>query len=624
MLYPIFKIKTMNPLKNAVVLLALCVGNLYAQETITQDSLSLATRYLDEVVVLDSRLPLKRSQSGKTIVRIDQKQIERFNGRNIAEILDTQAGISVLGNRSITGQNLRMAIRGSNNYQVLILVDGVRVADPSRIDNDFDLNFLSLDQIDSIEILKGGASTLYGSAAAAAVINITTKKIAGKSQLNLALYTGTEVAQNAKYDAFTYLSNNINYAAASEKLQYKVGLSSLRTNGMSAVANGTEVDPFFRYNINAQLGNKGEKFSWTVMASKAKIENDYDNVFPVEDAEFSGTSDLESFSFNSSFAYAKGEFALNAGLQNTERDYRDNFPTNYSAKNSSLEVVNRLKFSDHLYSIQGFLFQEGSYEGATATRQNDLFANVVYVSDGGFNLNTGARLSNHQTYGNHFTYSLNPSYTLPLNQAQVKLLGSISTAFIAPSLFQLYDTYSGNADLAPEETQSIELGAVFELDDANASLVYFQRQEDPKIVYDFTTYAYANAPSDVVFQGVELSYANQVYDVVDLRLNYTFTELKEGDLLRLPKHSLNAQLGIPLSASEGLNAVFTHRGERQAVDTSLLDAYNIVDLSYAKTFGEGNLTARFWVSNLFDTEYVEIANFTTKGRNFRLGLNYHF
>ena len=614
----------MNPLKNAMVLVAFCAGKLYAQETVTQDSLSLATKYLDEVVVLDSRLPLKRSQSGKTIVRIDQKQIERFNGRNLTELLDTQAGISVLGNSSITGQNLRMAIRGSNNYQVLILVDGVRVSDPSRIDNDFDLNFLSLDQIDSIEILKGGASTLYGSAAAAAVINITTKKIEGKSQLNLGLYTGTEVAQNAKYDTFTYLSNKIDYAAASEKLQYKVGLSTLRTNGMSAVANGTEVDPFFRYNINAQLGNKGEKFSWTVMASKAKIENDYDNVFPVEDAEFSGTSDLERFSFNSSFAYAKGEVALNAGLQNTDRDYRDNFPTNYSAKNSSIEVVNRLKFSDRLYSIQGFLFQEGSYEGALATSQKDVFANLVFVTEGGFNFNTGARLSNHQTYGSHFTYSVNPSYTLPLEQAQVKLLGSISTAFIAPSLFQLYDTYSGNADLAPEETQSIELGAVFELDDANASLVYFQRQEDPKIVYDFTTYAYANAPSDVVFQGVEFSYTNRIYDAVDLRLNYTFTELKEGDLLRLPKHSLNAQLGIPLSVSEGLNAVFTHRGERQAVNTSMLEAYNIIDLNYAKTFGEGNLTARFWVSNLFDVEYIEIANFTTKGRNFRLGLNYRF
>ena len=50
-----------------MVLFALCIGNLYAQESVTQDSLRLATRYLDEVVVLDSRLPLKRSQSGKPL-----------------------------------------------------------------------------------------------------------------------------------------------------------------------------------------------------------------------------------------------------------------------------------------------------------------------------------------------------------------------------------------------------------------------------------------------------------------------------------------------------------------------------------------------------------------------------
>ena len=119
-----------------------------------------------------------------------------------------------------------MAIRGSNNNQVLVLVDGIRVSDPSRIGNDFDLNFLSLDQIDSIEILKGGASTLYGSAAAAAVINITTKKNEKKSQLNLGFYTGTEVAQDSQYDSFSYLSNNINYAGTSNTLQYKVGLST--------------------------------------------------------------------------------------------------------------------------------------------------------------------------------------------------------------------------------------------------------------------------------------------------------------------------------------------------------------------------------------------------------------
>ena len=70
----------MNPLKKAMVAIILCIGSIHAQETETKDTLSVDTKYLDEVVVLDSRLPLKRSQSGKTIVRIDQEQIERYNG----------------------------------------------------------------------------------------------------------------------------------------------------------------------------------------------------------------------------------------------------------------------------------------------------------------------------------------------------------------------------------------------------------------------------------------------------------------------------------------------------------------------------------------------------------------
>ena len=140
-----------------ITAIALLCGtiSLFAQEK-SSDSLKLKTNYLDEVVLLDARIPLKRSQSGKPVLRIDEKQLQAFNGRSLSELLSTQAGIEVIGSRLITGQNLRFAVRGSANNQVLILVDGVRVADPSRIGNDFDLNFFSLDQISEIEILKGG------------------------------------------------------------------------------------------------------------------------------------------------------------------------------------------------------------------------------------------------------------------------------------------------------------------------------------------------------------------------------------------------------------------------------------------------------------------------------------
>ncbi|MEL0300997.1 MAG: TonB-dependent receptor plug domain-containing protein, partial [Flavobacteriaceae bacterium] len=267
-----------------------------AQQGKTKDSLDLDQKinYLDEVVLLDARIPLKRSQSGKPVLRIDEKQIKQFNGRSLSELLSTQAGIEVVGNQLITGQNLRFAVRGSANNQVLILVDGVRVADPSRIGNDFDLNFLSLNQISAIEILKGGASTLYGSSAAAAVINITTHKVTKKNQFNLSVNTGTEQSQNEYLNEINYFSNHFQYAGKAKDIFYKVGYSGLKTDGMSAVESGTEKDPFARYNINAQLGGNHIQFSWYIQASKAKIENDYDNVFPVEDADFTAVSTFEN------------------------------------------------------------------------------------------------------------------------------------------------------------------------------------------------------------------------------------------------------------------------------------------------------------------------------------------
>ncbi|MEN8853307.1 MAG: TonB-dependent receptor [Candidatus Arcticimaribacter sp.] len=611
----------MKTVRLTVLTLLCAVFTALAQEEQKNDSLVQKTNYLDEVVLLDARIPLKRSQSGKPVLRIDEKQIKQFNGRSLSELLSTQAGIEVVGNRLITGQNLRLAVRGSSNNQVLILVDGVRVVDPSRIGNDFDLNFLSLNQISSIEILKGGASTLYGSSAAAAVVNISTHKVT-KNQFNVSLNAGTEQAQNESLNQFNYLSNHIQYALKAKDIFFKVGYAGLKTSGMSAVESGTEKDPFERYNINAQLGGKHSEFSWYVQASKAKIENDYDNVFPEEDADFNAISTFENIAVNAKYTHGLGEVSLDAGMQNTDREYYDNYPAQYTAYNRTLEIVNRLKLSDQWYSVQGYLKQQASYEDRSALEQNDLFANVVYVSTFGLNFNAGVRRNDHETYGEHFTYSVNPSYSFSVVEEEFKLFGSYNTAFIAPSLFQLYDTYSGNADLMPEESASLELGFTWVKEDGRATLALFQRTEDPKIVYDFSTYAYANAPSDIKYQGVELSYTNRLFEELDFNLNYTFTELKNGALIRLPKHAVNSSLNYAFKDESNLGLYYAYRGKRQAVELSSLDAYGLIDLRYAKTFNNDKLTASIWLSNILDTDYIEITDFTTRGRNFRLGLSY--
>lgn len=596
------------------------IGNAQQKEQ-SLDTIVNPSNVLEEVVLSDTRLPIKLSNSGKTVVQISRKEIEEFSGRSLASLLSTKSGLVVLGNRSVTGQNLRVALRGSLNNQVLILVDGVRVSDPSRIGNDFDLNMLSLSDIDSIEILKGGASTLYGSAAAAGVIRITTRKNQD-NRFNISLVGGTEQASNQSLKGVSYFSNALNYTHKKENWYYRFGVSSLSTDGMSSVVSGTETDAFFRYNLNGQVGYENKGLKVKLIASKSQIKSDYDNIFPLSDADFYGFSFLENIAFNSEYSYNKGTLSFQGGMQKTRREYRDNYPSTYLANNRSVEVMNKLQLTPRLYSIQGWLYQEAVYEGALPTHQNDVFTSLVYMGEKGFNFNGGIRMNQHQLYGNHFTYTFNPSFLIPLKTGSLKLISDVSSAFIAPSLFQLYDAYSGNPNLAPEESTSSEIGLVWALKEACSSLVYFQRNEDYKIIFD-STYAYANAAADFKVRGFEYTYRNRLFSLVDFNLNYTFTELEEGVLARLPKHAWNLDLNYRFQ-SNGIGLVYAYRGKRQAIDSSSLEAYSLVDLKYSKRFAKTNLELNAWLTNLFDEDYTELLGFATQGRNFRLGLNYRF
>jgi len=138
------------------------------------DSTNVET--LEEVVITDSKFKMKRENSGKVITKITQNQLQQLQGKSIAEIINATVGIEINGTKSNASQNLSYFVRGGRNRQVLILIDIIAVTDASQIANDYDLRLLNVDQVESIEILKGASSTLYGSGAATAVINITLRE----------------------------------------------------------------------------------------------------------------------------------------------------------------------------------------------------------------------------------------------------------------------------------------------------------------------------------------------------------------------------------------------------------------------------------------------------------------
>jgi len=125
-------------------------------------------------LVTGSRLAESLDEVPQATYVITAEEIERSGARTLSEVLDKIPGISTLRKNSWT-QDDRIKMRGLD-LEVLVLVDGVPFM-PINYDDMFtaDLRSIPLESIERIEVVKGAGSALYGSMAAAGVINIITK-----------------------------------------------------------------------------------------------------------------------------------------------------------------------------------------------------------------------------------------------------------------------------------------------------------------------------------------------------------------------------------------------------------------------------------------------------------------
>ena len=601
-----------------------------AQETEEQQK----TEQLEEVVVTDSRFPIKRAHSGKTVIKITAGELEKNQGKTLAEVINTKSGIEINGSRSNAGQNLSYFVRGGNNRQVLFLIDGVQVSDPSQIANDFDLRLLPLSEIESIEIIKGASSTLYGSGAATAVISITTKK-SGKDTISAIFQSsiGTNRSQKAKNNTLADFSNSVSVSGKSGKFSYLTSFGNQYVDGLSAVVSPTnESDPFSRINTTVKLGyDLSDSFTIQLYGNQSKYKAAFDNVFPTEDANFTSQSEQYRAGINSVFSYNKGNLTLNAAYNSIDRVFNDNFSSVFEAKSKVFDIFNTYTFNAKLYTIVGlnYIKNETVFTSDTDFTTTDPYLNTVWISNFGLNVNAGIRLNNHSEYGSHFTYTFNPSYTYEFNESYIKLLSSYSTAYIAPSLSQLFGFFGPNPDLEPEENTTIEGGVALKFTDKlRCSALYFNRRETRFIDYVITNFdtfegQYRNIPEDFTVQGVEIEVDIVPFKNALLTANYTFTERKNTTALRIPKHKVNASLGYNFSLKTVASLQFQYVSKR--IDTNFLSfqnealpSFSLLDL-YLSHQLKDNIKIFTTITNILNEDYTEIIGFSTRGANGRVG-----
>ena len=610
----------------------LCIGMSiigFAQKQID----STKVEQLGEVVITDSRFALKREHSGKTVIKISKIEIENNQGRSISELINTKSGIEINGSRSAEGQNLGYYVRGGNNRQVLVLIDGVAVNDPSLVSNEFDLRLLDLNTIESIEIIKGAASTLYGNAAATAVISITTKK---SSKEKVAANFLTVVGTNQSQDDLNYygssFTNSVSVNGRVDKFNYLASFGNRFVDGLSAVkAENAEKDVFSRYNTNLKLGYEfNDAFEITAFASYDKLKTDIDGFPPPTyapgDTFDAYLSNQTRFAIAPKFTYNNGSFQINAAYSKIDRETISSFSTTNEAESYVIDAFNKYVFNESFYTIVGV--NHADYKSLFATNESfsntDPYLNVVYVSDFGLNLNAGARLNNHSEYGSHLVYSVNPSFSVLTDTDYVKVFGSYATSFIAPNLSQLFGFFGPNPDLEPEENITIEGGLEFSNKKGfRVNGLYFNRNEENTIIY---TTGYENATTDATVHGVEFEAEVKITSGLSFNANYTFTELKEGVRLRVPKHKANANLGYNFTKNAFASLNYQFVGSRTDLDFSTfenveLKPFSLIDLYFSQKLIKDKLKLFASVTNLFNEDYTEIVGFTTKGRNVNLGLN---
>jgi vitamin B12 transporter len=203
---------------------------------IAQEQDSLAVNALKEVVISDTKFSQNREKSGKVIEVISAADLEKKSGQSLATILSQVTGVEINGNQSANGKNLGYYIRGGKNRQVLILIDGVPVTDASGISFEYDLRLLPVEQVEKIEIMKGAASTLYGTGAATGVINITLKKSAKKEiEGNVYMNIGSNnTSDNNKFNGQDF-NQGISVNGTVKKVSYFAGFNSTETDGMSQI-----------------------------------------------------------------------------------------------------------------------------------------------------------------------------------------------------------------------------------------------------------------------------------------------------------------------------------------------------------------------------------------------------
>lgn len=633
-----------NP-RIALVLCFICLASSAFAQNLRQDTLR-------EVQVTAPKYPEKMSRTGKVVSIISNAQIQASMGKGLGELLQEQVGIQVVGARSAPGSNQEIYVRGANTGHVLLLIDGFPVNDPSHISQVMDWNLINLANIERIEILKGGQSTLYGSDAMAGVINLVTRKTnAPKTQGSVQLQAG----------GFGTYRAQANWQVKLGKNQIGLSAQNFQTQGFSSafVPNGKgEADGFRHQNLQLSYSRPlSTHANLDVQYQAQQYQGNLDAGPFLDDQDYTSKAISHSLRGQVSYRFVNSEAFLRGFQDLIQRDFINDSTSivpnawstysssKYRGVNQGLEYFQKWQLSADLHAIAGIEYRRqatdqsdfsissyGRYDSPSLSEkqanQSLLGVYVTFQKDWSrkFGVEVGSRWNRQSTFGDFSTLSLNPYW----HYAEAgKLFFNYYSSFKTPSLYQLYSPY-GNLNLQAERGTTIELGLEQKIGPLKTRLVGFQNDVSSGIVFqsmDVEPYGqYQNiAKQKIKGLEVELSYQEKAWT---LEGNYTYlwSDTTYSALIRRPAHQAQIRAIFRPTAKWQFQASVQYVGERkdlffdEAVYASVpknLTGYFWTELQVGYQMTP-KIRWNFLLKNALNQDITELYGYTGQARNVQL------
>jgi len=622
-----------------------------------------AQTQLNEVVVTAHKFPQKQSQSGKVVTILPDSVLRAYTGRSLSDVLTQQVGIQLVGAHQPMGSVQSLNVRGAGYGPALILLDGVPVYDPSNLANAFDLNWIPLEQLERIEILKGGQSTLYGSDAVAGVINLITKK-------NGTFLRASQTAGNLRTfrtDVQGQWTQNAN--------QWSSGFSRVTSQGFSA-ASGENFERDGFQSIHGHLGwsrQWSKSFKTFAEGRLNTFQADADEGAFIDDLDFTTRSRQGILRTGGTYQGAKSTWQATYQWDASNRSFLNDSTfvpqgafakwseSTFQAQSQFAEITRThvlksgwtwLSGLDYRHHRMGQTYASISAFGRfvdtpilpeeTSINQWSAFSSLVAQVSDQFGFEIGARGNYHSLYKTNTSYTINP-YWQPV--PGLKVLAVWATSFKNPTLYQLYSAY-GNVDLQPETAKTLDAGLDYQVKNWRFRSIYFQRWVDQVIFFQSLAAAPFGQYINLLGQqdrGIETELHGRAGSF-SWELNYTHTqgerveqntqgqEIRTGNLLRRAKHVANAHVSWQANAKWQVMIQSQYVGSRTdrffntntfASEDVTLDPYMMI---HAHIGYQANPSWRVQagVQNAANTRFQEVYGFTSRPRQWQVGLHYSF